>query len=80
MAQQRRGSKLAMPVLIINLGIEMIYVLEQRLRAQSIPVEKSRQGAWHTHATLAAPSPNRLPLVPPLTNHSPPTPQPRSAD
>jgi hypothetical protein len=43
---QRRGCKLAMPILVVNLGVEMIYVLEQRLRAQSISVEKSRQGKF----------------------------------
>jgi hypothetical protein len=40
-----RGFLLAMPVLIINLGMEMVYVLEQRLRAQQIPPEKGRRGA-----------------------------------
>ena len=40
----RRGHMLAMPVLVVNLGVEMIYVLEQRLRAQSISEEKSFQG------------------------------------
>ncbi|KAK3262262.1 hypothetical protein CYMTET_28871 [Cymbomonas tetramitiformis] len=32
---------LAMPFVITNLGGEMVYILEQRLRAQSIPWEKS---------------------------------------
>eukprot|EP00741_Cyanophora_paradoxa_P023699 tig00021612_g22893.t1 len=32
-----------MPLLIINLGGEMMYILEQRLRAQAIPPEKSRK-------------------------------------
>ena len=40
-----RGHLLAMPVLILNLGLEMIYVLEQRLRAQAIPADKGRRGA-----------------------------------
>lgn len=40
----RRGHMLAMPVLVVNLGVEMIYVLEQRLRAQSISEDKSCQG------------------------------------
>lgn len=31
----------AMPFVIVNLGGEMIYILEQRLRAQSIPPEKA---------------------------------------
>eukprot|EP00899_Mesostigma_viride_P019408 jgi/Mesvir1/27469/Mv07246-RA.1 len=34
-------SLLAMPFLIMNLGGEMSYILEQRLRAQSIPGDKS---------------------------------------
>jgi len=40
----RRGYNLCMPVLVVNLGVEMIYVLEQRLRAQKIPEDKARQG------------------------------------
>ncbi|KAJ0395029.1 hypothetical protein P43SY_003242 [Pythium insidiosum] len=32
---------MAMPMLIINMGAEMIYVLDQRLKAQSIPRDKS---------------------------------------
>jgi hypothetical protein len=31
----------AMPFVIVNLGGEMLYILEQRLRAQSIPPEKA---------------------------------------
>ena len=30
----------AMPIVMINLGTEMIYILEQRLKAQEIPSEK----------------------------------------
>jgi hypothetical protein len=30
-----------MPILITNLGIEMIYILNSRLKAQNIPPEKS---------------------------------------
>ena len=33
-----------LPLLFINLGGEMIYILDQRLRAQNIPGEKSRKG------------------------------------
>mmetsp|Transcript_7727 Transcript_7727/g.12356 ORF Transcript_7727/g.12356 Transcript_7727/m.12356 type:complete len:402 (+) Transcript_7727:65-1270(+) len=33
----------AMPMLIVNLGGEMMYILEQRLRAQAIPPEKSKK-------------------------------------
>lgn len=36
-------SQYAMPVLIINLGGEMLYILEQRLQAQNIPPDKSRR-------------------------------------
>lgn len=32
---------LPMPILITNLGIEMIYILFSRLKAQNIPIEKS---------------------------------------
>ena len=34
-------SLLAMPWLVVNLGTEMIYILDQRLKAQNIPPEKS---------------------------------------
>lgn len=44
MAAPPRGHLLAMPVLVVNLGMEMIYVLEQRLRAQCIPADKGRRG------------------------------------
>lgn len=37
------GSQLAMPILVINMGGEMIYILHQRLQAQNIPEEKSRK-------------------------------------
>ena len=37
------GSMMGMPLLVINMGGEMIYILEQRLRAQSIPAEKSEK-------------------------------------
>ena len=32
---------IAMPLVVINLGTEMVYILEQRLRAQAIPGDKS---------------------------------------
>jgi hypothetical protein len=32
---------LSMPILITNLGIEMIYILCSRLKAQNIPPDKS---------------------------------------
>lgn len=34
----------ALPLLFLNLGGEMLYILDQRLRAQSIPGEKARKG------------------------------------
>lgn len=35
----------ALPVLIVNMGTEMLYILEQRLIAQSIPSDKVGLGA-----------------------------------
>jgi hypothetical protein len=37
------GSQLAMPILVINMGGEMIYILQQRLMAQNIADEKARK-------------------------------------
>jgi hypothetical protein len=34
-----------LPLLFINLGGEMMYILDQRLRAQNIPQEKAKKGA-----------------------------------
>jgi hypothetical protein len=33
----------AMPILIYNLGVEMVYVLCSRLKAQQIPLDKSNK-------------------------------------
>lgn len=44
-----------MPMLIINMGGEMIYILEQRLQAQSIPVEKSRKVLTDVIKTMYSP-------------------------
>ena len=43
---QRRPtmSDYCMPILIINMGGEMVYILEQRLHAQNVPVDKSKRG------------------------------------
>ncbi len=38
------GRLVAMPFIIINMGAEMMYILEQRLQAQSIAAEKSQKG------------------------------------
>lgn len=35
---------LANPFIIFNLGCEMLYVIDQRLKAQCITLEKSTQG------------------------------------
>lgn len=37
----RQMSQLAMPLLVVNLGCEMTYILEQRLKAQNIPADKA---------------------------------------
>ena len=34
-----------MPMLIVNMGGEMVYILEQRLHAQNVPLDKSKRGA-----------------------------------
>ena len=46
MRQAGIGRLMTMPFLIINLGAEMLYILEQRLQAQSIASEKSKKGVW----------------------------------
>jgi hypothetical protein len=38
-----RGHLMALPVLTLNMGIEMVFVLEQRLRAQAIAPDKARR-------------------------------------
>ena len=37
-------SSKTLPLLFINLGGEMLYILDQRLKAQNIPPEKSQKG------------------------------------
>lgn len=39
-----------LPILFLNLGGEMLYILDQRLRAQSIPDEKARKGKIFSRA------------------------------
>jgi hypothetical protein len=34
----------AMPLIINNLGGEMVYILEQRLEAQAVPADKAKKG------------------------------------
>lgn len=37
--------------IILNLGCEMLYVIDQRLKAQAIPLDKSAQGTYRLDAT-----------------------------
>jgi hypothetical protein len=37
------GSLMTMPILIVNMGGEMVYILSQRLQAQKIPEAKSQK-------------------------------------
>lgn len=37
------GSELAMPIIVLNMGGEMVYILNQRLQAQNVPDEKARK-------------------------------------
>nr|XP_061789701.1 protein OSCP1-like isoform X2 [Nerophis lumbriciformis] len=39
-------SSTTLPLLFINLGGEMLYILDQRLRAQNIPVDKAKKAGW----------------------------------
>ena len=41
------GAMLAMPIIVMNMGGEMVYILEQRLRAQSIAEDKAQKGLIH---------------------------------
>lgn len=42
-AEQKLPSSLAMPLLLLNMGGELAYILQQRLDAQNIEAEKSRR-------------------------------------
>ena len=37
------GNRLAMPIIVLNMGGEMVYILNQRLQAQNVPDEKARK-------------------------------------
>lgn len=37
------GALLTMPIIIFNMGTEMIYILQQRIKAQEIPADKARK-------------------------------------
>ena len=51
-------SAFCMPMLIINMGGEMVYILEQRLHAQNVPMDKSKRGAhYHPHYWNSTPTP-----------------------
>lgn len=41
-----------LPILFINLGGEMMYILDQRLRAQNIPKEKATKGKCRAEISL----------------------------
>eukprot|EP00927_Polykrikos_kofoidii_P038013 TRINITY_DN3225_c0_g2_i1.p1 TRINITY_DN3225_c0_g2~~TRINITY_DN3225_c0_g2_i1.p1 ORF type:complete len:400 (-),score=74.56 TRINITY_DN3225_c0_g2_i1:165-1295(-) len=43
MAASQPGKLMTMPVLIVNMGGEMVYILEQRLQAQKIPESKGQK-------------------------------------
>eukprot|EP00304_Pavlova_gyrans_P012864 CAMPEP_0206048376 /NCGR_PEP_ID=MMETSP1466-20131121/23937_1 /ASSEMBLY_ACC=CAM_ASM_001126 /TAXON_ID=44452 /ORGANISM="Pavlova gyrans, Strain CCMP608" /LENGTH=388 /DNA_ID=CAMNT_0053423427 /DNA_START=53 /DNA_END=1219 /DNA_ORIENTATION=- len=47
---------LAMPLLIVNMGGEMVYILEQRLEAQSVPKEKGQRVLCDVTKTMYNPS------------------------
>ena len=46
------GSLLASPIIIINMGGEMIYILDQRLKAQKIPQNKASKVLEEVVATM----------------------------
>lgn len=47
-----------LPLLFLNLGGEMLYVLDQRLRAQNIPGDKARKGKTTRSLDLSPSSPH----------------------
>lgn len=49
------GWLLTMPLLVLNLGGEMVYVLEQRLQAQKIPEERCQKALGDVVRTLYCP-------------------------
>lgn len=49
------GSQVAMPIIVLNMGGEMIYILNQRLQAQNIPLEKSRKVLGDVIRTMYTP-------------------------
>lgn len=63
-----------LPLLFLNLGGEMLYILDQRLRAQNIPGDKARKGERRP-ARAASPTP-RSPAPSPPPRRSQPDPVP----
>ena len=53
-------ASIAMPLVVVNLGAEMLYILDQRLKAQCIADDKSRQvlndvvRTWFDHKFVEA--------------------------
>lgn len=39
----------SLPLIFINMGGEMMYILDQRLKAQSVPTDKTKKGTWHSY-------------------------------
>ncbi|RLO13048.1 hypothetical protein DYB28_007661 [Aphanomyces astaci] len=48
LSKMTSGAMLTMPMLLINMGGEMLYVLDQRLKAQNISGDKSVKGTFVT--------------------------------
>jgi hypothetical protein len=44
---EKKMSEKALPILFINLGGEMLYVLDQRLNAQKIQNEKAKKSLFY---------------------------------
>ena len=49
------GAQVAMPIIVLNMGGEMIYILNQRLQAQNVPLEKSRKVLGDVIRTMYTP-------------------------
>jgi len=69
---------LAMPIIIINLGAEMAYILDQRLSAQKVPQVRPPPRRGPPRARTPPPPP-RAPAPPPPPHPPPPPPPPGGA-
>jgi hypothetical protein len=49
------GAQVAMPIIVLNMGGEMIYILNQRLQAQNVPVDKARKVLGDVVRTMYTP-------------------------